>query len=279
MIQQAHAHAGSLLTLDPTPHTPSMPQGGPRSLQQRGRRIIMSGAFGKTEVAGDLSGSHELCIVFLHGLGDSGKDWTNVWSKNIGACCHAALRLLAVCQAERSAVSDDVEDQGAEEALRYQERIVAPVLQAVSRASGSPFSACLECPTPTVSRASAVSVLHAVHATASTHTQHACAMLCAVWRVANPTRRPSAGTHAARMKATVKCVLVAGDPGASTDWRLAGSTRRLAPLRHKYLTSSRASRGRRLGLRAPATDRGQCCTVVTAYAHIVEWSPQHRLRA
>ena len=40
----------------------------------------MSGAFGKTEVAGDLSGNHELCIGFLHGLGDSGKDWTNVWS-------------------------------------------------------------------------------------------------------------------------------------------------------------------------------------------------------
>jgi len=79
---------------DPLYATVSPDQGGPRSLQQRGRRIIMSGAFGKTEVAGDLSGSHELCIVFLHGLGDSGKDWTNVWSKNIDL---AALKVKLVC--------------------------------------------------------------------------------------------------------------------------------------------------------------------------------------
>ena len=35
--------------------------------------------------------------------------------------------------------SDGVEDQGAEEALWGQERIVSSVLEAVSRASGSPF--------------------------------------------------------------------------------------------------------------------------------------------
>ena len=52
------------------------------------------------------------------------------------------MRIVVGCQADESAVSGGGEDQGAEEAFMGQERVVfRQFLEAVSRASGSAFSA------------------------------------------------------------------------------------------------------------------------------------------
>lgn len=37
--------------------------------------------FGETVVVGDTSGNHELCIIFIHGLGDTGKMWADQWAQ------------------------------------------------------------------------------------------------------------------------------------------------------------------------------------------------------
>mmetsp|Transcript_19105 Transcript_19105/g.36542 ORF Transcript_19105/g.36542 Transcript_19105/m.36542 type:complete len:292 (-) Transcript_19105:522-1397(-) len=37
--------------------------------------------FGDTVVVGDTSGEHDLCVIFIHGLGDNGKMWADQWDQ------------------------------------------------------------------------------------------------------------------------------------------------------------------------------------------------------
>lgn len=62
---------------------------------RRNARLAMSDyQFGDTVVVGDTSGEHDLCVIFIHGLGDNGKMWADQWDQ-LSACASQPRSLFS----------------------------------------------------------------------------------------------------------------------------------------------------------------------------------------